>query len=132
MKKKRIWLIALIFYLIIIFFCGVLNRDSGTSNTVKLELFWGYDEQKDYLINDKLINVASFIPIGVLAVLIFKKSRLLKTLIIGFFVSLAIECSQLIWHRGVFDVDDLFNNTLGTLVGGLIMVIVVSKKQKYK
>lgn len=36
------------------------------------------------------------------------------------FMSLTIEFSQLIWHRGVFDVNDLFNNTLGAVIGGVI------------
>ena len=42
-------------------------------------------------------------------------------LLVGLLVSLVIECSQLIWSRGIFDVDDLFNNTFGALIGGLIV-----------
>ena len=43
----------------------------------------------------------------------------------GLLVSLTIEFSQLIWYRGVFDVNDLFNNALGALIGGVIAVGIV-------
>ena len=35
--------------------------------------------------------------------------------LVGLFVSETIECSQLIWQRVTFDVDDLMNNTIGAM-----------------
>jgi hypothetical protein len=43
-----------------------------------------------------------------------------------------LECSQLIWQRGTFDVNDLMNNTIGALVGGLIAVVVINGTQRHK
>ena len=57
--------------------------------------------------------------------LISDKYRILKVLIVGLFVSLVVEFSQLIWAKGVFDVDDLFNNSLGAAVGGLAVVLAL-------
>lgn len=48
-----------------------------------------------------------------------------KALSAGVIVSLAIEGSQLVWKKGVFDVDDLFNNAVGAVLGGLIVVAVI-------
>jgi len=42
-----------------------------------------------------------------------------KALGIGLFISLIIEITQFITHRGFFDVDDLFLNTLGSVIGWL-------------
>jgi len=39
-------------------------------------------------------------------------------------LSLTVECSQLLWHKGVFDVDDLFNNSLGAVIGGVIAMSI--------
>jgi glycopeptide antibiotics resistance protein len=38
-------------------------------------------------------------------------------------VTETIECSQLIWQRGTFDVKDLQNNTLGAFLGGAAVVV---------
>lgn len=132
LKKERIWLIALIFYLIIVFFFGVLNRDSGTSNTVKLDLFWGYNNPTKSIYRDNIINIASFVPIGLMTGMVFKRYRIIKALLVGMLVSLVIEFSQLFWHRGVFDVDDLFNNAVGALTGGLIVALMVKVRDLRK
>ena len=42
-----------------------------------------------------------------------------KLLLCGLFVSLLIELMQLVSLRGMFDLDDLMNNTLGALLGWL-------------
>lgn len=62
-------------------------------------------------------------PIGVLVRMTAKKNRLLLSTLVGLFLSETIECSQLIWQRGTFDVNDLLNNTLGAFFGGLIVVL---------
>lgn len=28
------------------------------------------------------------------------------------------------WHRGTFDVDDLFNNAVGAVIGGLFAMLI--------
>ena len=99
---------------------------------LRLELFWGYNNPLEHIYKDNFLNIISFIPIGVLTGLIFKKNGLLKAMFIGLGVSLTIELSQLIWKRGVFDVDDLLNNTVGALIGGLLVWAVISIKQKFE
>ena len=120
-EKKKIGLLFMMTYILFLIFLSVLSRDSGTSNTIKSELFWGFNNPPEHIFRDNILNIAIFIPIGVLAGIIIPKHRVLKALLVGLLVSLVIECSQLIWKRGTFDVDDLFNNAVGALIGGAIV-----------
>ena len=79
-----------------------------------------------------VVYIVGFIPVGVLVGLLFERYRLAKALLVGLLVSLMIEFSQLIWHRGVFDVNDLFNNAMGALIGGFIAVGVINGTQRHK
>lgn len=70
-----------------------------------------------------LFNVALFVPLGMFLRHLFRRS-VLATVLIGFAVSLFIECTQLTgnWYLfacpyRVFDVDDMLTNTLGAAVG---------------
>lgn len=128
MKRNKFWLGALLAYILILFFFAVLIRDAREISSVKLDLFWGYNNPPKYIYRDNILNIASFVPIGLLAGIVFKKHRLLMALLIGLLVSLVIEGSQLFWHRGTFDVDDLFNNAVGALTGGLIVALIVKFK----
>ena len=65
-----------------------------------------------------------------MAGIVFKKHLVLKALLVGSLMSLTIEFSQLIWHRGVFDIDDLFNNTVGALAGAVIVVMFIGVRKR--
>lgn len=63
-------------------------------------------------------NILGFIPLGFLFPFVWKRgARGLVTLVFCFGVSLSFEWIQLKTGIGVFDVDDLFLNTLGGLTG---------------
>ncbi|PGX01076.1 VanZ family protein [Bacillus sp. AFS033286] len=64
-----------------------------------------------------LLNIVLFMPFGFLLPTIWPHFRKMKnTLCAGFLFSLAIELSQLLNNR-ITDIDDLFTNTLGAMVG---------------
>lgn len=70
-----------------------------------------------YSVSNILGNVLLFVPLGLLAPIVSPGVRKLwKTALLGFCVSLWIECTQLFLSRGT-DVDDLILNTLGTALG---------------
>lgn len=129
-KKSVICAFVLFISIIVLFFLGVLNREPFPTNSIKSELFWGYNNPPQYIYRDNIVNLFSFVPIGLLTGIVFKKYRVLTALLIGLLVSLTIECSQLIWKRGTFDVDDLFNNTLGAFIGGLLVWVAISIMEK--
>ncbi|HIE6633627.1 TPA: VanZ family protein [Bacillus luti] len=67
-----------------------------------------------------LLNIVLFMPLGFLLPTIWPHFRKMKnTVCAGFFFSLAIELSQLLNNR-ITDIDDLFTNTLGAMVGYLL------------
>jgi len=64
------------------------------------------------------LNILLFVPFGYLLPLLWKRAdRWWKVLLCGFVLSLGIELAQLATHLGMFDLDDLMNNSLGALLG---------------
>ena len=114
-------------YLIITFYITVVSRESLDKNLIRTEWLEGYKSVHDvYANSENYLNILLFVPIGCLVGLIVKKYRLIYAVLVGLFVSETIECSQLIWQRGTFDVNDLMNNTIGAMIGGVIAVAVMS------
>ncbi|QDD82230.1 membrane protein, putative [Bacillus cereus] len=67
-----------------------------------------------------LLNIVLFMPLGFLLPTIWSQFRKMKnTVCAGFFFSLAIELNQLLNNR-ITDIDDVFTNTLGAIVGYVI------------
>lgn len=131
LKKTSIYLAILIIYVGVLFYFALFTRESIGKNSIQTEWFWGYkSEDPNILYTDNLFNFLLYIPIGFLAGLIAPKHKLLSAILAGLFLSETIECSQLIWHKGTFDVDDLFNNTVGAFVGGLIVMLTIWIRKK--
>ena len=78
-----------------------------------------------------LLNIALFAPLGFLLPLLTKPFRKWYTaLVAGFGVSLLIELTQLFTGSGMCDVDDLFTNTLGAMLGWCAAMFVLALHQK--
>lgn len=78
-----------------------------------------------------LLNIALFVPLGFLLPLLAKPFRKwYAALGAGFGVSLLIELSQFFTGRGMCDVDDLFTNTLGAMLGWCAAMFVLALRQK--
>jgi len=61
-------------------------------------------------------NIAVFIPLGFLIPFIIGR-KLKKTILISFCIIVFAELMQLASRLGVFDIDDIFLNLIGCLVG---------------
>lgn len=75
-----------------------------------------------FLINF-LGNIVMFIPIGLFLPLLWHNVSFKKTVLIGFSSSLFIEISQLALARST-DIDDLWINTLGVVIGYLLYMLL--------
>lgn len=64
-------------------------------------------------------NIVMFLPIGLFPALFWRRVRWWQVTLAGFCLSLTIELLQIPIHRGT-DIDDLWLNTLGALLGWLI------------
>lgn len=125
-SSQQRYLILLAAYLIFTFYITVVSRASSGVDLIRTEWLEGYKSFHDvYTNSENYLNILLFVPIGCLVGLIANKYRLMYAVLVGLFVSETIECSQLIWQRGTFDVNDLMNNTIGAMIGGLIAVAVI-------
>lgn len=63
-------------------------------------------------------NVAAFLPFGFILPIVSRRGRYwYKAFFLTFLLSLCIEVTQLVFKVGSFDVDDLFLNTIGGILG---------------
>ena len=128
--KYKLWCeVTLLVYIVLVFFVTLLSRVASDEN--KINTYWLWSDKcpkESILYTDSPLNVLMFVPIGFLVCSISTRFRLIKALLAGLFVSETIECAQLIWKRGTFDVNDLLNNTLGALIGGIIAILLVGRK----
>jgi len=120
--------IAILTYFL--FFSERYGRDTGLSNyrynlTLFKELsrFITYRKQlglESFIVNI-FGNILAFTPFGILLPVVSPDNR--KFINVGLLTlqfSFTIELLQLIFKVGIFDVDDLFMNTLGGILGYLI------------
>ncbi len=103
-----------------------IQFSNGHHQAINLELFRVFTETynaikyldlwQPFFINF-IGNIVIFIPIGLLLPLLWKRfNRAWRTIGMGFLLSLAIEILQLPQMRSS-DVDDLWLNSLGTIIG---------------
>lgn len=70
-------------------------------------------------------NVIAFMPFGFFLPVVSRRGRRwYNAFLLGFFLSLCIETVQLVFKVGSFDVDDLFLNTVGGILGFTLYKIV--------
>ncbi|TPE67873.1 VanZ family protein [Halalkalibacterium halodurans] len=101
----------------------VVQQNAGNwflMNTIKLSFY----------------NVLLLLPLGVYVSLLFEVNRLSRAALIVFSTSLLIEVTQLtlsgfgfVWARS-FNVDDLLLNTLGGVIGFVVVRAIINKQQQ--
>lgn len=96
----------------------IFTREAGSRTDVNLHFFetWHPDVYSQCFMIE---NVLLFFPFGAFLVLLWKRAgKIWKILVLSFFLSMAIEITQLRTGRGYFQVDDIWLNMLGGLLGG--------------
>lgn len=91
-------------------------------NLVPFKTIMNYIKHSNYIGFDIWIynlagNVAAFMPLGFLLPWAFRGFKMAKTFAISFVMIFSAELLQLVSRRGVFDVDDLLLNMMGSMVG---------------
>ena len=76
-----------------------------------------------YFVINIIGNVCIFIPIGFFISVLWRNISVKKIVLIALFMSLCIELLQLPQARGT-DIDDLWLNMLGALIGYLIYILL--------
>lgn len=69
-------------------------------------------------------NILCFLPLGFLAPIVFsKKQTFLRVSLAGMLLSILIETLQFFLDTGVTDIDDVFFNTVGVVIGYSLYVL---------
>lgn len=99
------------------------NRPLSDVNLVFMKETWKLvyaPSRLDFFYNS-FGNILCLVPFGILFPIVFsKKQSFLKTVLLGMLLSIGIETLQFLLETGVSDIDDVFFNTCGTILGYLI------------
>jgi hypothetical protein len=128
-KENKIFIVFkqlvffLLFFLFSYYLCflaelTILTREAGTRTDVSLHFMetWNPDIYSQCFMVE---NVLLFLPFGAFIVLLWKRlGKIWKIFTLSFLLSLTIETIQLRTGRGYFQVDDIWLNVLGGLLGG--------------
>ena len=120
----------LVFYIAMILFRTLMNRSLSENPLNDVIGIWGLKNSYGELTTEVIENLILFIPFTILMLcgfgekIVGKSMKIFvtvwKTVKIVFLFSLLIEFLQLFLRLGTFQLSDLFYNTLGGLIGGLI------------
>lgn len=134
---------VLTFYTVMILFQTLLNRSMWTNPVSNIIGVWGLYKEKSgeiILTTEVPENLALFIPFTVFLLwtyhdrIIGKEMKLRRVLWnsikIVFLFSFTIEFLQLFLRLGTWQLSDLFYNTLGGFIGGLIYWVAYQIKHK--
>ena len=117
--------LLLIEYIFLIFCSTVIFRATGETSKYDFHPFWSYkaiQEGRIELLPENIMNVIVFIPVGmILGSLLRVKGSWLVALLIGCIISITIEALQFWFMKGFSEVDDVMHNTVGCLVGWLMV-----------
>ena len=112
--------LLLVEYIFLIFCSTVFFRTTSELRKYDFHPFWSYDRPE--LLVENIMNVVVFIPVGmILGSLLRVKGSWLVALLIGCGISVTIEAFQFFLMRGFSEVDDVMHNTLGCLLGYLLV-----------
>lgn len=113
--------VLLIEYVILIYCNTILFREVLEAAKCNYHLFWTYKALSegidDYVRMQIIMNIAIFIPLGILFCLVFNKQKWWNSLIIALGFSISIETLQFILKRGLSEFDDVFHNLIGFILG---------------
>ncbi len=114
----RILLFTLIsFYLSYVVYLTLSGREAGSRDGINLQLFSTMGSNGHFSVH-ATENLMLFVPFGILIPLLWKVFRKAYRLAgLACMASILIELTQLITHRGFFELDDILLNTLGALIG---------------
>ena len=132
-RKNRAAFTVLSVYLTLFFAMLVVVRRPKTGRLFSLQLFWSYraaaNGHQD-LLNQNLFNILLFVPFGFLCAMTERKPNIWKTIGLGAVLSLLTELTQMLSKRGLFELDDLFHNILGSALGAILWLLISRRRGK--
>ena len=128
-KRWSICITLLVFYALTVVTSTVLSRSGGAVSEVNSELFWSWKKALSGSQDGILVlteNILLLAPIGFLLTFINEnRFKMAWTVFLGFLFSVGIEVSQLLLRRGLFELDDIMNNTIGVFLGYVVAKVLL-------
>ena len=120
-RGALVCLAFLVFYLVFAFLIATISRQAGSSyRTILiplkawLQIFQGSRAK----LREVFYNICLLMPLGVLAPPVMRYRCGWKDIFfLAFLYTMAVECTQLLFRLGYFEIDDILNNCLGALIG---------------
>lgn len=129
------WL--LVSYILLLLFLTVLGRRSMDYYRYNFDIGYSYRDAyhngNPQAISTIAVNIAMFVPVGLLGAIGFKRFGILKALLLGILLTASIEFLQLMLRNGTCEIDDLISNTAGTICGclpGQVIRSLLKRKTK--
>lgn len=126
--KKFVGVLLVGCWFLIVLFVTIIGRIRTEVPTIELRVFWcvreAWIEKNAFDWYFVVGNIIMFIPAGLVLPMFFENMRKWgKTALLGLSFSVLIECLQLILHLGLFEIDDMINNTFGCVLGYALFVM---------
>jgi len=128
--KRYVFIIAALLHLAIVLYITLIDRIPGGRRCM-LTPFWEIRNvingtERRFYIGQIIGNLVMLFPTGFLLPTIFKCKRLRWYHVAGssMFFSVSIEITQYFTGRGLMEFDDVFNNTVGCLIGYAVYLMI--------
>lgn len=113
---------ALIVYMLTLLYVTLGTRTPAKVYRYNFTPFWSYKEiiqnKNRFLIWENTANIIAFIPFGMFLPEFFgRRIRWHRRMVIAGGISMLIEATQLFTKTGLCELDDVFHNTCGALIG---------------
>lgn len=117
---RKIVVVLFAIYIFAVLWITLIDRESG-NRRANLVPFWELANvikgvERSFYIGQIFGNLVMLMPLGFMLPII-RKVSLKQMLLISFCFSAGIELTQFITGRGLMEFDDVFNNTVGAVLG---------------
>ena len=119
-NKRKLIIALFAIYILAVLWITLIDREFGNRRAM-LVPFWEFANvikgvRLSFFIGQIFFNLLMLMPFGFMLPVI-KKVSLKQVLMISLCFSVGIELTQFITGRGLMEFDDVFNNTVGAVLG---------------
>lgn len=135
-KRHAVAIELLVIYITFVLFLAVLSRRSldyyRFSTDVSTYYTQLFSNPSVVDMSELVLNIAVFVPIGMIVCFVVDKHKVWWAVLVGFTTSGVIELSQLLFRCGYVSGVDIIHNTLGALIGALVVSVSIFVYKRLK
>lgn len=101
----------------------ILFRHVSSEMRYNLMPFWSYKAAfagNTGLAEEIILNILLYVPLGFVLRSFSPRSKLWQCVLVSFLISFSTELVQLVFRLGLYEYDDIINNTLGGMLGAIM------------